>query len=80
MNVPTRELIRSWLERAPPGATHMLVLCDTFDYTDHPMFFADAESASAKAHAPGEMTRSMECYRLADDWDEQLALRRCWRF
>jgi hypothetical protein len=27
----TRDDIRAWLKRAPEGATHMLVVCDTFD-------------------------------------------------
>jgi hypothetical protein len=28
--------IRSWVERRPPEATHMIVKCDTFDYRGDP--------------------------------------------
>ena len=30
--------IRDWLKRAPDGATHMLVVCDMFDWSDYPVF------------------------------------------
>lgn len=34
----TKEFIRNWLQRATKEDSHMLVVCDTFDYEDYPVF------------------------------------------
>ena len=76
----TREDIRRWLERSKqePGATNMVVLCDTFDYSDYPVYVYSAEEARYLVDTPGTLTKAMECYNLSLDWEAQLAEPRAW--
>lgn len=77
----TREEIRRWLEKGKAdGATHMIVWCDTFDYSDFPQYVYDPEVVATIACNPPRMTRLMEVYKLDMDWDEQLAERRAYHF
>lgn len=73
--------IREWLKRGKKeGATHMVVVCDTYDHTDYPVFVKTAEDAKKRADAPGEMQRVMEVYALHLDWETQLAEHRAFHF
>lgn len=77
----TKEDIRDWLQRGlDRGATHVIIRCDTFDWSDYPEWAFDESDARHKADNPGDMQKTMEVYKLSDDWDEQLNLRRCHRF
>lgn len=72
----TRDEIREWLERGKAqGATHMIVVCDTYDYEDYPVFVMPGEDVKAKhAEYNGQnMQRVMEVYSYARDLEEQLA-------
>lgn len=75
----TREQIRRWLERGKEmGASHMIVMCDTFDFEDYPVYVAKWESARAKAkEKTGNMQKVMECYDLSMDLEKQLNEFRC---
>ncbi len=44
----TREDIDRWIENAPKGATHMIVVCDTFDYEDYPVYVMPGEEVKEK--------------------------------
>lgn len=69
----TREELRTWLlEGMSKRATHMIVVCDTFDHDDYPVYAMSANECLDKAMAPGEMQRVMEVYDLAMDIDAQL--------
>jgi uncharacterized protein YegP (UPF0339 family) len=71
----TKADIRGWLERAKrEGATHMIVVCDTFDYDDYPVMVMPGEDARTKMgeYTSENMQRVMECYALHLDWDKQL--------
>jgi len=50
----------------------MIVVCDTFDHEDYPVYAATAEECVATYKAPGEMQRVMEVYDLAADKAAQL--------
>jgi hypothetical protein len=50
----------------------MLVLCDTYDYEDYPVYYKTADEALARMKAPGDMQRVMKCYDLAADKDAQM--------
>lgn len=70
----TRELIADWFDRGvSKGATHMLVVCDTFDHTDYPVYAMTDEACLKKFDAPGEMQRVMEVYDLRLDKAMQMA-------
>lgn len=79
----TREEIREWLERGKAeGATHMIVVCDTFDHEDYPVFVKKGEDVR-KVHAEyngQNMQRVMEVYSYAKDLEEQLAAPRVHNF
>lgn len=85
-------------------ATHLIVVCDTYDYEDYPVFVRKVEFEEEptpwalwdqghpirkthnvkhvveRLYSGQNMQKAMEVYRIADDWDEQLAEPRCWRF
>ncbi|KKM21264.1 hypothetical protein LCGC14_1637080, partial [marine sediment metagenome] len=71
----TREDIYNWLtcedDRRKPHHTHMLVVVDTFDYGDYPVFTDSVHEAISKYHG-SNMQRVMEVYNLSMDIDEQL--------
>lgn len=79
----TRDAIRSWLQRGKDrGATHVVVACDTFDWSDYPVFVMPGEDARAIAdkHNGPNMTKLMEVYKLDMDWDQQLTERRSFNY
>ncbi len=72
----TKEEIRGWLEEGKKqGATHVIVMCDTFSYEDYPVFVQPGENARSKAPV-GNMQTIMECYSLELPLEEQLSQRR----
>lgn len=73
----TREEISRWFDKGiETGRRYMVVMCDTFDYSDYPMYFDTESVARAAIASPGEMTRFMEAYDLQADKAEQLKVRR----
>lgn len=74
--------IARWYEAAPKGTAFMLVICDTFDYDDFPVYCASAaECADKLKHYRSEgMFRVMECYDFAMDKTQQLAAHRAYNF
>jgi hypothetical protein len=65
--------IRRWFEAGvTQGATHMIVVCDTFDYEDFPVYVMSDQDAREMVGRRGDMERVMEVYNLALDKDEQL--------
>lgn len=68
----TQDEIRTRLHRGKAeGATHVIVVCDTFDHEDYPHFVKPGEDP--RAYKPGEMQRIMECYALHLDLEVQIA-------
>jgi hypothetical protein len=72
----TRQTIEDWLKRADSkNATHVIVVCDSFDHEDYPVFVAQGEDIHARiAHfqnAP--MQRVMEVYNMSLPIADQLA-------
>lgn len=58
-------------------ATHMFVICDSFDHSDYPVYVMRGESPSqvqAQTCRPNNMQRLMECYALHKDFDQQKKL------
>jgi hypothetical protein len=75
MDRTTQDDIRGWLQRGKDkGATHVLVVCDTFDWSDYPVFVMPGENLREKADKNNgpNMTKLMEVYKLDMDWNEQL--------
>ncbi|MDB5185179.1 MAG: hypothetical protein JWN38_987 [Candidatus Saccharibacteria bacterium] len=76
--MPTKEGILSWLlEAKTNGASHVVVVCDTFDYEDYPVEVLpdeDVHAVVAKNNNPDHMSNVMEVYWLDGDIDAQLAM------
>lgn len=64
------------------GATHMLVVCDTFDYSDYPVYVMPNENVWTKSDENNgpNMTRLMEVYNLSKDMNAQLSERRSFNY
>jgi hypothetical protein len=76
----TKEDIRAMIERAPENTTHMMIVCDTFDYGDYPVYVStDEDIHEVITHYNREqMQRIMEVYNLSMDIDKQLSEHRAW--
>ena len=78
----SREEIRDWLLRAKKnGATHVIVVCDTFDHEDYPVEVEPGQDARAvyNEHNGKSMQRVMEVYDLRAEKAEQMNERRVMR-
>jgi hypothetical protein len=70
----TRDDIRLWLlQGSEQGARYMLVVCDSFDHEDYPVYVLPSDNLErlAQEHSVN-MQRVMECYDLQMDWEDQL--------
>jgi len=79
----THEDIKTWFERGEKiCATHMIVMCDTFDYEDYPIYVLPGEDAkeTAEFHNETSMQRLMEVYNLALPIEPQLIERFCFNY
>ena len=79
--VTTQDTIRRWLlEGKEEGATHVIVACDTFDWSDYPVYVQPGEQVEetfAKYNGKN-MQKVMEVYDLALDIEAQLSEVRAW--
>jgi hypothetical protein len=79
----TKTDIRRWLnEGREKQATHMLVVCDTFDYDDYPVYVStDEDVQKAYRSRDGKnMQKVMEVYNLGLDLEMQLQEHRAFHF
>lgn len=75
------EEIRCWLENAKEkDYTHLIVVCDTFDYDDYPVYVSKDEDINdtIKRLRSESMQRIMEVYNMSMDLDSQLKEHRAW--
>lgn len=73
--------IRGWLRRGvDTGATHVIIVCDTWDYEDYPVYVEPNQSVQERlAHYQrADMQRVMEVYDLSMDIEIQLAESIAW--
>ena len=79
----TQDDIREWLKRGKKeNATHLIVVCDSWDYEDFPVFVHSNEDVKKveSEHNGKNMERVMEVYNLSMDWDDQLNQRRSFNY
>lgn len=72
----TKEDLRRWFEEgaAMQNVTHMIVVCDTFDYDDYPVYVIRGEDIEKKVefHSKQAMQTIMEVYNLHSmTWEQQ---------
>lgn len=72
----TKRQIEQWfLEGKKNGYDRMIILCDTYDYTDFPDFYYDSNYHMFRLK---EMEKVMEVYDLNGDIEHQLNLYRAY--
>jgi dipeptidase len=77
----SRADITEWFNRGVErGNSHMVIVCDTFDHDDYPVYCDNADEARKKVADPGSMQRVMEVYHLRDPLDEQINKERCFNY
>jgi hypothetical protein len=70
-----KEDIRRWVMKGKKsGATHCLIVCDTFDWEDYPVYVTPGQDVReiAKQHNGPNMTKLMEVYSMKLDIEAQL--------
>lgn len=76
MSAATRTEISSWFDRGIENeATHMIIVCDTFDHDDYPVYVRRFEDFWKKyqLYDGQNMQRIMEVYDLKADKVQQLS-------
>jgi hypothetical protein len=75
MSVATKDAITNWLKTAQKdNKTHVIVVCDTFDHNDYPVFVGPEDDIAKLIETYSEnMQRIMEIYKVSMDWDQQLS-------
>ncbi len=70
----TRYEISEWFDRGvKQGATHLIVVCDTFDYEDYPVFVKENQDVKEiESEYSQSMQSVMEVYCLTKDKEPQL--------
>lgn len=74
MSAASLEDIKRWINKGKEkGATHLIVVCDTYDYDDYPVYVSANENVrEVERKHMGNMQRIMEVYNLSMDIDKQL--------
>ena len=75
----TKEDIRSWIKTAKEsGHKYLIVVCDTFDYGDFPVYTSEDDFEKTYREYNGKnMCKIMEVYNLDMDIESQLNKDRC---
>ena len=79
----TREDIREWfLQGREQKATHMIVVCDTYDWEDYPVYVSKNENVREKfeEYNGKNMQKVMEVYSLQRGLESQLNEHRAFHF
>jgi hypothetical protein len=75
----SRQDLSEWFdEGVSEGATHMIVVCDTFDWEDYPVFVKGNVESKIEHYRQAPMQKIMEVYNLSISKQEQMAERRVW--
>jgi hypothetical protein len=72
----TRAQLSQWFDNGlHAGATHMIIVCDTFDYDDYPVYVTTEQSVSEEIQrmTNSPMQKVMEVYQLGGNKEAQLA-------
>lgn len=78
----THKDISTWIERATDQHSHVIIVCDTFEHEDYPVFVKKSEDVRKvyEHYRTAEMSRVMEVYNLALPLNDQLAEPRAFNF
>jgi acyl-CoA thioesterase FadM len=73
----TREDIQQWIDRRSENDTHMIVVTDTFDYEEYPVFVKDTEDVTTKVkeYNSKSMQNVIEVYSFTGKYPIESQLR-----
>ena len=77
----TKDDIRGWIERGKRnGASHVIVVCDTFDWEDFPVEVTPQQEVQAvlAEYRNNDCYRIMEVYKMSLDLESQLSEHRAY--
>ena len=82
MAMTTKETLSRWFDEGlRQGATHLIVVCDTFSYDDYPVYVKPGEDPrKIETKYSGNMQRVMEVYALHLDKKSQMRERRSFHY
>jgi len=82
MPIPSEPFGRWFRTAKEQGATHVIVVCDTFDHEDYPVYVKPGQSARAIAseYDGKNMQRLMEVYNMSMDLEQQFKQHRCFNW
>jgi hypothetical protein len=76
----SKDDIRIWFKEGTfRGATHLIVVCDTYDWEDYPVYAMPEQDAREEAskYDGHNMQKIMEVYNLSQDMEKQIDGGRC---
>ena len=79
----TMETLKRWFQRGvEQEATHLIVVCDTFDWEDYPVYVTKEQNVHEveEHYKNSSMQKVMEVYNLKMDMDTQMAEHRSWNY
>lgn len=79
----SKKTIHEWIERGKKeNATHLIIVCDTYDFDDYPVFVQNGEDPREieSKYSNKNMQRVMEVYNLNKDIDTQLNSHRSFNY
>ncbi len=79
----SKQEIKEWFKRGvEEEATHMLVVCDTYDWEDYPVYVKKGQDPHKvfEAHSGKNMQSVMEVYNLSMDMEKQLREHRAFNY
>ncbi len=77
----SRDDISKWFDHGVvKGASHMAIICDTFDWEDYPKYFMPGEELPPRDKPLGNMQKLMEVYALHLPKDAQMAKHRSFHY
>lgn len=78
----TKEDIKNWIDNAPKGSTHMIIVCDTFAWEDYPVYIKKGENVKEIERGINgkSMQRVMEVYNLKKSIKKQLSKNRSFTY
>jgi hypothetical protein len=74
------DIRRFWKRFEPENHSHMIVVCDTYDYDDYPVFVPKNKDVNEviEDYRNKSMQRVMEVYSGSIDFEKQLKEDQCW--
>lgn len=74
--------LQAWFKRGvEQGATHMIVVCDTYDWEDYPVFVSPEDNVrEVESKYSKDMQKVIEIYKLSLSMNAQMSQTRAFNY